>query len=249
MPNLERTEKIMEILKEKTYASVDFLVEELRYSPATVRRDLTYLAGQGLVKKYYGGVSINKGARPLAVRERDHVEDKRALCIEAAKLIQDGDTVFIDGSSTTSYMGELLLPHKNLTVVTNSMKLAIFLGEHGYPCIVTGGSVCDTAMLGGPGSCDIIEKMTFDVALLSMGVLSDEGYITRSQSFQEMHRLVLSLTVTSVYLCVRGSLVKHVSRRMYARSIKGASFVIGNSPFPRGLIEKYPDACFISTDK
>ena len=54
MPNPERIEKIMEILKEKTYASVDFLVEELRYSPATVRRDLTYLAGQGLVKKYYG---------------------------------------------------------------------------------------------------------------------------------------------------------------------------------------------------
>ncbi len=249
MPNLERAEKIMEILKEKTYASVDFLVEELHYSPATVRRDLTYLAGQGLVKKYYGGVSINKSARPLAVRERDHVEDKRALCIEAAKLIKDGDTVFIDGASTTSYMGELLLSYKDLTVVTNSMKLAIFLGEHGYPCMVTGGTVCDTAMLGGTNSCDIIEKMSFDVALFAIGVLSDEGYVTRAESFQEMQRLVLSHTVTSAYLCVRGALVKHVSRRMYSRSIKGVTCVIGNSPFPRSLVEKYPDTRFISTDK
>jgi len=249
MPNPERIEKIIEILKEKTYASVDFLVEELRYSPATVRRDLTYLAGQGLVKKYYGGVSINKSARPLAVRERDHVEDKRAICIEAAKLIKDGDTVFIDGGSTTSYMGELLLSRKNLTVVTNNMKLAIFLGEQGYPCTVTGGRVCDTAMLGGANSCDIIEKMTFDVALLTLGVLSDEGFVTRAENFREMQRLVLSHTVTSAYLCVRGSLVKHVSRRMYSRSIKGVSYVIGNSPFPKGLVERYPDTRFISTDK
>ena len=46
----ERTDRIMEILKENKYTTVEKLVSELHYSPATIRRDLTYLGEIGLVR-------------------------------------------------------------------------------------------------------------------------------------------------------------------------------------------------------
>jgi len=57
----------MNILKKYQYTTVDFLVRELHYSPATVRRDLTYLESLGLVNKSYGGVSINSNTEFLTV--------------------------------------------------------------------------------------------------------------------------------------------------------------------------------------
>ena len=54
----ERAERIVEILREQKYTTVQMLVDRLHYSPATVRRDLVYLEGLGLVEKSYGGVSL-----------------------------------------------------------------------------------------------------------------------------------------------------------------------------------------------
>ena len=53
----ERMDQIMKILKENHYVTVDYLVKEIRYSPASIRRDLTLLEKQGLVTRSYGGVT------------------------------------------------------------------------------------------------------------------------------------------------------------------------------------------------
>ena len=68
----ERADKIVEILNKRKYATVDYLVKELHYSPATIRRDLTYLESLGMVKKSYGGVSINDVSRPEIFREHEN---------------------------------------------------------------------------------------------------------------------------------------------------------------------------------
>ena len=53
----ERMDQIMKILKENHYVTVDYLVKEIRYSPASIRRDLSLLEKQGLVTRSYGGVT------------------------------------------------------------------------------------------------------------------------------------------------------------------------------------------------
>ena len=93
----ERTDKIMEILKENKYTTVEKLVSELHYSPATIRRDLTYLAEIGLVRKSYGGVCIEENAKPLIVREHEMHDEKIKICKMAADLINDGDFIGLIG--------------------------------------------------------------------------------------------------------------------------------------------------------
>ena len=53
----ERIDEIMKILKNNHYVTVDYLVKEIKYSPASIRRDLTILQNQGLVTRSYGGVT------------------------------------------------------------------------------------------------------------------------------------------------------------------------------------------------
>lgn len=145
----ERAELIMEILKKYKYTTVDFLVKELHYSPATIRRDLTYLEANGLVKKSYGGVSINEYAKPVIIREHENIDVKTRIAKKASELINEHNSVFVDGTTTTYFLGEFLKNKKNITVTTSNLKLATYLGENNVKCYVMGGRVIDTNMLCG----------------------------------------------------------------------------------------------------
>ena len=100
MQKQERIEQVLEIIKSRKFCTVDELVEQLHYSPATIRRDLTLLAQRGVIQKSYGGASYI-GDRSFAVREHQHIAIKAHLCHADEHLIQDGDNVFVDGTTTT----------------------------------------------------------------------------------------------------------------------------------------------------
>ena len=149
MQKQERIEQVLEIIKSRKFCTVDELVEQLHYSPATIRRDLTHLAQRKLVEKSYGGASYI-GMWTLTVREHHRALAKAKLCQTAADLVQDGDAVFVDGTTTTYFLRDILLKKKDLQVVTTNLKLAFELGEKNVTCFLPGGRLCDTAMLGGP---------------------------------------------------------------------------------------------------
>ena len=82
----QRTDRILEIIRENKYVTVEQLVNRLHYSPATIRRDVTYLANLGLVKKSYGGVSITD-AKPFVIREHENITEKIKMCRFAQKWL------------------------------------------------------------------------------------------------------------------------------------------------------------------
>lgn len=91
----ERMDAIMKILKENHYATVDYLVEKIRYSPASIRRDLTLLEKQGLVKRSYGGVTLgDANISPYRFRQHSMKTAKNAISKKAAELVKEGDTIF-----------------------------------------------------------------------------------------------------------------------------------------------------------
>jgi len=90
----ERMDQIMKILKENHYVTVEYLVEKIRYSPASIRRDLTLLEKQGLVKRSYGGVTLgDANISPYRFRQHSMKVAKNAIAKRAADLVKDGDTV------------------------------------------------------------------------------------------------------------------------------------------------------------
>lgn len=135
----ERHQLILDILFEQNFASVRSLCEQLNTSEATVRRDLTKLEEAGRLQRIRGGAEVLepgpaslrrhlKGSAFLADIERKP-SVKRSLAKRAVELCEDGESIIINGGSSTYMMGEFLADRK-LNILTNSFFLARDLIEN-----------------------------------------------------------------------------------------------------------------------
>src|SRR5260370_2800498 len=123
----ERRFRIREILTTQRTISAADLCSTLEVTPATIRRDLAVLEDEGVLVRSHGGavsrMSSTKFQPSYDTLARSNSEEKRAIAREAEKLILDGDTVFLEGSTTGL---ELAGPSRNrhrLPVVTKSPKI------------------------------------------------------------------------------------------------------------------------------
>jgi len=135
MLEAQRHSLILDLLDEKQVVTVRELTESLNSSEATIRRDLNKLSEQGLLVKVHGGAESRtkvKMLRPhlagsafLADVEKN-VQQKRAIARSAVELCRDGDSIIINGGSSTYMMTEFLAP-RQLNILTNSVPLALEL--------------------------------------------------------------------------------------------------------------------------
>lgn len=175
----ERMEEILEILKHNGYVTVKFLTGELHYSNATINRDLNLLEKQKLVKRSYGGVELaeQKGV-PLPFRYHKMKSAKNKIAQKAAELVEDGDIIFIDATTTTEYMQRYLTGRKNLTVITNNMALAAFLSEYDIDVICLGGRVAERpSMLCSDVTVENARRFRVDKMFFASGSITTDGKI------------------------------------------------------------------------
>ena len=145
MNDMVRQQQIIEILRDRPFASVRELQEHLGVSAATVRRDIDKIDEAGSARKVYGGVSaLDTTARHTALarpydENRDLAVDAKLQIAElAATMVADGDSVIINGGSTCFHLG-VKLADRNIRVFTNSMPLAAYLGENGKCALTVAG--------------------------------------------------------------------------------------------------------------
>jgi DeoR/GlpR family transcriptional regulator of sugar metabolism len=126
------------------------------------------LEKQGLVKRSYGGVTYNNANfSPFKFRQHSMKIAKNAIAKKAATLINNGDVVFIDGSSTCQYIGHYITDKKGITVLTSNMLLADFLSQHGINTYCTGGKVVEyPGILGGDLMLDSLKNFNIDITFL-----------------------------------------------------------------------------------
>ena len=142
----ERQTRLKELLSQRGTSDLDSLSAELRVSHSTVRRDVELLEQAGLVRRTHGGViwvgeKSNGGSRPYAFDQRMGYQHdaKRQIARAARGLVQPGDTVLIDGGTTTFYLAQELLGQP-MQLVTNSLPIAnLFLNDENVELILAGG--------------------------------------------------------------------------------------------------------------
>ena len=134
----QRQQLILEILEESTFASVPELCSQLGASEATIRRDLKKLSAQKKIKKIRGGAQvIDSGStsnfylsgNAFLIDKEKNADIKRAIAKTACELCNDGESIIINGGSSTFMMAEFLRD-KRLNVLTNSFVLAQDLVEN-----------------------------------------------------------------------------------------------------------------------
>ena len=245
-----RQDDILAILEKQGYATVKELVILLDYSSATVNRDLNDMQKRGLVKRSYGGVEAvaRKRFPSLPFRYDLMKKEKRHIGKAAAALVEDGDTVFIDASTTAGYMGDYLSDKKDIHVITNNMMLAIQLAEAEVRVTVLGGSVVERpSMLAGEEAVEQILHYHADKMFFSTSAFTEDGQIADGGCYRLLHRIMMKCADRVYYLADANKLKKEGAAQ--GESFQSVTCVISNFAFPDATRAAFPDTDFLCVRK
>ena len=246
MPQKQRQDQIIQILKTEGFVTVRHLVKTLHYSSATINRDLNAMQDLKIVKRSYGGVELlsrKDNLPPLPMREFYQAPEKRKIAEAASKLVLDGDCIFLSGSTTTQCMVPFLATKKNLTVITNSLRIAIELGEFDIMVICLGGMVTERPFITQSDlTVDNAMRYHADKMFFSTNLFTEDGVINYAGHL--LYRVMMKNSKKVYYLTDESKLTDRVWHSLCDfSSIDG---VISNFDFPQKTKEKYPNADFIS---
>jgi DeoR family fructose operon transcriptional repressor len=191
----ERRSKLLELVRLRGFASLPALVQELQVSESTVRRDLDALEEAGAAKRTHGGVFYTGGSpklHPFDERQPDEWDRKRAIAEEAARLIADGDTLLLDGGTTTYEVARLLVG-RPLQIVTNSLPVAnLFASNTNTELLMLGGYVYPrTGVSLGPIANQVLENLHVRRTILSVAGLNERGFYNSNVLLVETERAMM----------------------------------------------------------
>ena len=177
---VSRLTQIQQMLETDDVVTIGQLVERLGVSEATVRRDLDALQRSGVIRRTHGGaISAPLHELPYPVRGARCVEEKRAIARAAASLVNEGDTLFVGGGSTTLHLAAQLLD-ANVTVVTNSLPVATELsrGRRGQVIVIGGTLRTPEQSMVGPRAVEAICSYRARIAFLGAPALDGQHGLT-----------------------------------------------------------------------
>ena len=183
---LERRNLILEKLQTEKRVVVSELSQLYEVSEETIRRDLDKLEKEGLATKSYGGAVINENVSidlPFNIRKNQNVSGKQKMAEIAAEMVNDGDHIFLDASTTAVFIAKAIKDKERLTVITNSMEILIELSYvSGWNIISTGGVMKEgyLAFLGSRTE-EVIRSYYVDKVFFSCKSIDQEWGIMESQ--------------------------------------------------------------------
>jgi DeoR family fructose operon transcriptional repressor len=203
MSSHSRQKKIMDLVQCNESLTVDELVECLKVSPATVRRDLVWLEEEGKVIRLHGAVMDRRSVQsePSFFAKRSRVpEEKRRIGQLAAEQVPPGAVVFVDAGTTCLEAGIALMARGSHTIYTNSLPLMSHGGNSDSQIIAIGGEVRElTGALIGSMALDWIRHLRFDYAIVGASALDAEhGVMTTELNEAGIKRAIVDSSTISV---------------------------------------------------
>lgn len=181
---ITRKNKIMDIITEKKSITVTELSKKFEVTEETIRRDLKALEDDSLLTRTYGGAFIQAGVENnvnLSIREMAYVESKEIIAKRSRSLIHNGDSIFLDTSTTALFVAKAISDMR-LTVVTNSMLILAQLQDcENIRLICIGGTLSrDYKSFNGAMALQSLDSFYLDKTFMSCRSLSMEHGITDS---------------------------------------------------------------------
>lgn len=203
----ERRDRIIEWFVAHQVASTQDLAKWLGASISTIRRDLDYLASQGIVRRTHGGavrIRRNTTFEPLASEARSiAVEEKRAIAASAAGLLLPGQSVMLDTRTTLHHaayaIAELTIP---LTIVTNDVHVAGVLANKAHIKLLVPGGICrDGAyVLLGESGIRMVQELRCDHLFLSSQAVDLECVSDTSLELVQLQKAMVDAALETTLL-------------------------------------------------
>ena len=174
-----RHAEIVSLAKEQGRVTVEGLSAHFGVTPQTIRKDLNDLCSQRQLTRIHGGALFPSGIQNLEYEARRKIaaDEKEAIGRAAARIIPDNASLFINIGTTTEAVGDALLDHSGLMVITNNINVANRLRI--YPSIevvIAGGVVRGTdGGIVGEAAVDFIRQFKVDFAVIGVSAIDDDG--------------------------------------------------------------------------
>ncbi len=178
-----RRATILKEIEDRGSTSVSDLAERLGVSEMTIRRDLSELEREGVIRRVHGGAVSARGRSyepPMLLRAVENQEAKRRIGQTAAELVADGDSLALDVGTTTLEIARHLLGRRNLTVVTSSLHIAnLLFGQPQIRLILSGGIIrAGEASLVGDLAHHTYQNLFVDRLFLGVGGVDLQAGLT-----------------------------------------------------------------------
>lgn len=194
----ERHRQIIAYLEKNGRVSVEELSQYFSISRVTIRNDLEVLAGQNMLIRTHGGaIPATRGETelPYQTRQRIHVSEKEQIAIAAAGLVNDNDAIALDASTTALSIAIQIKTRINLTVVTNSLPVAMeLLDAPGITILLPAGFLRkESASVVGMPALDTLKDYNLQKAFFSAkGFTLTEGLTEVSEAEAAIKRDLLA---------------------------------------------------------
>jgi DeoR family transcriptional regulator of aga operon len=203
----ERRQYIVGLAQKHGRVLVEELSESLGISRITIRKDLDYLQGRGLLNRTHGGALLpGNGALSdpsLQEKEGRHSQEKLRIAAAAASLVQEGQCVLLDSGTTTTAIARALKRFTHLTIITNAVNIAGELSGTDFEVLLTGGSLRKNSFsLVGPLAEDMLQDMHADILFLGVdGFDLEVGLTTPNVMESRVNRAMVKASSIVVAVC------------------------------------------------
>lgn len=242
-----RHESILRELQASGRVRVRVLAPNFGVSEETIRRDLSELEGQGLLRRVHGGAVRHEVDREQPILERSRVKAREKIHIGqiAADMVKDGMSVFMDTGSTPVAVAQALAKRSfaNVTVTTNSLDIGKILAHTaGLRVRMTPGMLRenDNAIVGHE-TCDYVRRFAFDLSIVGIAACDLEfGWMDYSQDESDLRRIVAANAQPVVIVCDDSKFNRRASIITYP--LDHALTVVTNKPPPPEFLQRFDRA-------
>ena len=234
MLGIERRQKILEKLKSEHRVYVSELSKLLNVTEETIRRDLDKLEHEDLISRNYGGAVLNEYiSEDLSFLRRSSInnEAKNIIAQKAMELISENSSIMMDSSTTCLALLNRLKRKKNLTIITNSIRLVYDFASAPFKIISTGGILrAKSFALTGNVTCDTLKQYYVDFAILSCKGIDIEKGIMESNEEESVVKQVMIAQAKKVILLVDHSKFDKISFSKICNFSKISSLITDETP-------------------
>ena len=242
---LDRRNQIIDMINRQRTVKNSELMERFGISIETVRRDLEYLENQGYLRRVYGGavVNLSLSSEPeYASRSQARSEEKLAIAAEAARLVQDHDSIYMGVGTTVQAMARFLRNVQELTVFTNALRTAVELSElPGCTVILSGGRVRpkELAVSGFPAE-ENLSRFNVDKAFIGIGGITEAGVTDFHMDEASIHRQLIANARQAIILADSEKLGTRAVVNVCA--LEQVDMIITDSGAPKHLVKELEQA-------
>ncbi len=200
-----RRKEILKLLEETPNLNAEDLAMHFNVSALTIRRDFQYLEDRNCIQRYYGGVHLVEGFRDKDKRDNIIERRKNAIARKAAEFVENGDTIFIN-TSTTALLILKYIKNKRVNVITNNANAVFVQKDHNIHVMLTGGELREPK-----------ESMVGEFAYNNL------TRVTANKCFMGCSGITSSVGITTVVLA------EVAINEIMFRQCTGTSFVLADS--------------------